>query len=150
MEATLVVQVVRPFSTRKSNEILAAPKVYGFDTGFVSYFRGVKRLDTGDYGLYWEHYVLNELLAQNQDWGIRYWRDKQGREVDFVVVRRGKPPFALECQWSDKNISAKNAAAFLARYPDASYRYVVRELSPRSGTQADVLSLDDCIAQLSA
>jgi uncharacterized protein len=148
LEATQVVQVVRPFSTRKSNEILVAPKVYGFDTGFVSYFKGLKRLDMGDYGLYWEHYVLNELLAQNQDWSIRYWRDKQGREVDFVVVRRGKPPIGLECKWSDKNISSKNAAAFLARYPDADYHFVVKEPSQKRGGNLDVLSLDECIARL--
>ena len=29
---------MRPFSSRRSTEIVAAPKVYGFDTGFVSYY----------------------------------------------------------------------------------------------------------------
>jgi hypothetical protein len=40
LEATSVALVLRPFSTRRSNEIIAAPKVYGFDTGFVCAHRG--------------------------------------------------------------------------------------------------------------
>jgi len=35
LEATFVVHVVRPFSTHRPTEIVSAPKVYGFDTGFV-------------------------------------------------------------------------------------------------------------------
>jgi hypothetical protein len=30
-----VALALRPFSSLRSNEIIAAPKVYGFDTGFV-------------------------------------------------------------------------------------------------------------------
>ena len=32
---------------------------------------------------------------------IRYLRDTQGREVDFVVLRKGKPLFAVECKLTD-------------------------------------------------
>ena len=35
LEATFVAHVIRPFSARKQSEIVSAPKVYGFDTGFV-------------------------------------------------------------------------------------------------------------------
>ena len=35
LEATFVAHVIRPFSTRRPNEIVAAPKIYGFDSGFV-------------------------------------------------------------------------------------------------------------------
>ena len=34
LEATYVIHVIRPFSTHKATEIVAAPKVYAFDTGF--------------------------------------------------------------------------------------------------------------------
>ena len=39
LEATYVAYVVRPFSTHKPTEIISAPKVYGFDTGFVRYYQ---------------------------------------------------------------------------------------------------------------
>lgn len=40
LEATFVVHVLRPFSQHRATEIASAPKVYGFDTGFVCYCRG--------------------------------------------------------------------------------------------------------------
>ena len=64
LEDTLVVQIVRPYSSRRVSEIVAAPKVYGFDTGFVCLFKGWDRLRDEDRGILWEHYVLNEYLAR--------------------------------------------------------------------------------------
>jgi predicted AAA+ superfamily ATPase len=40
LEETHVVQVVRPYSGHRPTEIVSAPKVYGFDTGFVCYYKG--------------------------------------------------------------------------------------------------------------
>lgn len=40
LEATFIAHVVRPFSRSRSQEVIAAPKVYAFDTGFVCAFRG--------------------------------------------------------------------------------------------------------------
>lgn len=37
---TLFAMVVRPYSEKRANDIIAAPKVYGFDTGFVCFSRG--------------------------------------------------------------------------------------------------------------
>ena len=51
LEATFVVHVIRPFSTHRRTEIVAAPKVYGFDTGFVCYHRGWAALRPEDLGL---------------------------------------------------------------------------------------------------
>lgn len=38
LEATFVVDVVWPFSSRRPTEIISAPKVYAFDTGFMCYY----------------------------------------------------------------------------------------------------------------
>ena len=43
LEATAVAHVVRPYSAGGSAEIVAAPRVFGFDTGFVCYYRGMER-----------------------------------------------------------------------------------------------------------
>jgi predicted AAA+ superfamily ATPase len=86
LEETYVVNGVRPFSTHRPTEIVAAPKVYGFDTGFVSYFRGWYSLRPEDLGLFWEHYVLNEIHAHFQTRRINYRRDKRGHEVDYIIA----------------------------------------------------------------
>ena len=59
LEATFVAHVIRPFSSRRPSEIVSAPKVYGFDTGFVCYCRGWQELRKEDLGILWEHFGLN-------------------------------------------------------------------------------------------
>lgn len=100
LEATRVAHVVRPFSTRRSTEIVAAPRVYAFDTGFVCAFRGWAELRPDDLGSLWEHYVLNELQAHGLGADVRHWRSTRHHEVDFVIARRGRVPVAIECKWS--------------------------------------------------
>jgi len=119
LEETFVAHVVRPFSSHKPTEIVAAPKVYGFDTGFVSYFRGWESLRPDDKGPLWEHLVLNEIhgLTQGSE-EIRYWRDKQGHEVDFVWSRRGRSPVAIECKWSSRHADTENLGVFRKHYPE--------------------------------
>lgn len=119
LEATFVVHVLRPFSSHRATEIVAAPKVYGFDTGFVCYHRGWHTLRPEDLGPLWEHYVLNELHAHWQSRQVHYWRDKRGHEVDFVLSRRGRAPAAIECKWSSDDFDASNIKAFLWQYPQA-------------------------------
>ena len=116
LEATFVVHVLRPYSSHRATEIVSAPKVYGFDTGFVCYHRGWHTLRRDDMGLLWEHYVLNEMHAHLQSRDIRYWRDKRGHEVDFVLARRKNPPLAIECKWSASELDPTNLQAFRRSY----------------------------------
>lgn len=117
LEATFVAHVIRPFSTRRPNEIVAAPKVYGFDTGFACYYRGWQELREEDLGVMWEHFVLNELMTRTQSRDVAYWRDKRGHEVDFVLARRRKKPLAIECKWSANSFDPTNLRAFRHLHP---------------------------------
>ncbi len=130
LEATSVALVVRPFSSRRATEIVAAPKVYGFDTGFVCAHRGWTSLRPDDLGRLWEHYVLNELTAHLQSADLRYWRDKQGHEVDFVRVRRGQEPLAIECKWSARDFDPANFLVFARAYPGAELCVVTTDAEP--------------------
>lgn len=134
LETTLVAHVIRPYSSGKTAEIVAAPKVYGFDTGFVAYYRGWTQLRRDDLGLLWEHYVLNELHARLQTRRINYWRDKQGHEVDFVLARRGRAPVAIECKWSAGAFDPAALKAFTHRYPKATC-YAVTQDTDRAITR---------------
>lgn len=118
LEATWAVQVVKPFSRRRQSEITSAPKVYAFDTAFVCYYRGWNELRSEDMGYLWEHFILNEMNSRDHIRNIRYWRDKRGHEVDFVLAPRGKKPIAVECKWSADNIELKSLHAFRRAYPE--------------------------------
>ena len=135
LEDTLVIQVVRPYSTRRATEIVAAPKVYGFDTGFVCLFKGWEGLRNEDRGVLWEHCVLNEYLGRRQERDLHYWRDKRGHEVDFVTVRGGKL-IAIECKWRADGFDSRNLRAFRKAYP-AGQNLVVTSDTERSYVRRD-------------
>ena len=117
LESTFTAHVIRPFSSHRAAEIVSAPKVYAFDTGFVCYHRGWQELRRQDLGDLWEHFVLNEIMAQLQSRQIFYWRDKRGHEVDFILPTRRQEPLALECKWSADAFEAANLHAFRRIYP---------------------------------
>ena len=120
LEATYICHVVRPFSSHRSTEIISAPRVYGFDTGFVCYYRGWHDLRQEDLGSLWEHFVLNEMHATFQSRQLNYWRDKRGHEVDFVIAGRKRKPMAIECKWSVANFDPSGMQAFRKHYPEGS------------------------------
>lgn len=118
LEATYMVHVVRPFSSRRQTEIISAPKVYAFDTGFICYYRGWHQLRSDDLGNLWEHYVLNELFAQTQQRNILYWRDKAKHEIDFVYAKPPSAPVTIECKWSAQDFNPANLLIFRGQYPN--------------------------------
>jgi hypothetical protein len=129
LEETFVLHVLRPFNSHKSSEIVAAPKVYMFDTGFVCYYRGLYGVTPKEAGFLWEHYVLNELQARLQLRNICYWRDKQGHEIDFIIKRRGLPPVAIEAKWRNRDFDFNNMKVFKRQYPDAQVFVVTSDLT---------------------
>jgi predicted AAA+ superfamily ATPase len=155
LQATFVAHVVRPYSSHRESEIVKAPKVYGFDTGFVAYYRGWYDLRPEDLGSLWEHFVLNELHASLQNRDIRYWRDKQGHEVDFVLVRPGGRLVAVECQWSARELEIGNLKVFRRRYPGEDNFIVAhdiaRPLARRFGDlTVNVVNLKDLVSRVTA
>lgn len=128
LEATFVMHVVRPYSSHRPTEIVSAPKVYGFDTGFVCYHRGWHQLRSDDLGLLWEHFVLNEMHSHLQSREIRYWRDKRGHEVDFILAHRRQALAAIECKWSAAGFDPANLQAFRKRYPQGDNLVVAEDV----------------------
>jgi predicted AAA+ superfamily ATPase len=117
LEITHALTAVRPFFGGGQNEIVKQPKVYAFDTGFVSFARGWDPLRPEDFGTLWEHLVLEHLQAHIPDTPIRYWRDKLGREVDFVIPRRRGEVDAIECKWNPDAFDTTAIKIFRTYYP---------------------------------
>lgn len=128
LESTHLVWVVRPFNNGHSREIVSTPLVYGFDTGFVAWSQGLHEIPAKDKGFFWEHLVLNELKAGLQDDEILCWRDKQGREVDFICRRRGKNPVAIEAKWSAVAFDPAGMKAFRTLHPGAENILVANDI----------------------
>lgn len=117
LETMHVITRVRPFHGGGQKEIVKMPKVYAFDTGFVSFCRGWDPLRTEDCGQLWEHVVLEYAQARAPDRRIHYWRDAGGREVDFVIPRSRDAVDVVECKWNAAQFDPAAARAFRSYYP---------------------------------
>ena len=117
LEITNAVTLVRPFHGGGQNELVKMPKIYAFDSGFVSFVRGWDPLRSEDLGVLWEHLVLEYLQAFFPDLPIRYWRDKAGREIDFVLAQRRDQVDAVECKWDPRGFDSSALGVFRGYYP---------------------------------
>jgi hypothetical protein len=108
---------VSPFHGGGRREMVRRPKTYAFDTGFVAYARGWRDLRAEDRGPLWEHLVLDVLRAVHEGRELQYWRDKSGREIDFVV-RRGRRADAYECKLNPAHFDPESLRVFRSLYPE--------------------------------
>ena len=65
--------------------------------------------------LKWAHF---EQDAHGRDLELRYFRDVDGREVDFVVLERGKPIRLIEAKWGDTQV-VRGLRYLKTRFPEA-------------------------------
>ena len=65
--------------------------------------------------LKWVHHQQDVL---GRDLDLRYFRDTDGREVDFVVVERKRPVLLVECKWTDAPPD-RSLRYLSARFPEA-------------------------------
>ena len=125
LEVAHAIHVLPPFRGGGAGEIVSRPKCYAFDTGFVTFEKGWTRIREDDRGLLWEHLVLDSLRFRHLDANIFYWRDKAGREIDFVARRDGGRLDTFECKMDPDEVDARAVRAFRARYPDGRDHVVV-------------------------
>jgi uncharacterized protein len=116
MAVAFALAPVPPFHGGSRRELVRRPKVYGFDTGFVAFVRGWTTLRDEDRGPLWEHLVLDVLRTATGGRGLGYWRDKSGREIDFVVAR-AREVDAVECKVQPGRFNPSNLETFRQSYP---------------------------------
>lgn len=117
LETTKALTILKPFSGNPLKEIIAQPKVYGFDTGFVCFAKNDTLLGASEKGRLLENLVLESMQAQLISQQIYFWRDKPGHEIDFVIQAGKKDIIAIECKSHKRNFSPKNLSIFRKSYP---------------------------------
>lgn len=128
LETLHIAFVVRPFHRNIARALLKEPKVYFYDTGLVK----------GDEGVRFENACANMLLtevqrvrdAEGKEASLGYIRDKEGREIDFVMCDSDQPTQLIECKWSNATVPSYLAAT-AARFPEARATLLVRHLRQR-------------------
>lgn len=66
--------------------------------------------------LKWVHWLQD---TEGRDVELRYFRDTDGREVDFVITEHRKPLLFVEAKWGDQSID-RGLRYLVARFPGAT------------------------------
>lgn len=93
---------IPPFGSPKIRAVKKLHKLYMWDWSLVE-----------ETGFRFENLVASHLLkychfiedTQGHAMELRYLRDTDGREIDFVVLKDKKPIFAVECKSGEKELS---------------------------------------------
>lgn len=121
---------IAPFGAKRIRAVKKAQKLYLWDWSMVP-----------EPGPRLENLVASQLLkychwledVEGHRMELRYLRDTDGREVDFVVIKDRNPIFAVECKTGDK--AASSAAQYFAERTaiPVFYQVHLRERSFQTG-----------------
>jgi uncharacterized protein len=103
LERLYTIFLVLPFGSPKIKALRKARKHYHYDWSLVQEpsFRFENLV--ASHLLKWGHFREDTEGIRTE---LRYFRDIEGREVDFVAVEDGKPVMFVECKSSDRDVSA--------------------------------------------
>ncbi|OGP07909.1 MAG: hypothetical protein A2048_10765 [Deltaproteobacteria bacterium GWA2_45_12] len=102
LESLYYVYLIRPYSKNIKRSLHKTPKLFFWDWSEVL-----------DEGARYENMIASHLLKSVHYWtdsgfgdfDLHYLRDKEKREVDFLVTRDEKPFILVEAKKSEKNLS---------------------------------------------
>ena len=99
-----VVFRVTPYHRNIARALLKEPKYYFYDNGMVSGDDGARLENLVACALLKEVHRLEDVEGERP--GLHFIRDKDGREVDFLLTMDGSPAHLLEVKWKDTDLSA--------------------------------------------
>lgn len=132
LEALYIIFRVTPFTKNIARSLLKEPKIYFFDTGMV----------VNDPGKRFENLVATCLLKyvyERKDYlgqgvALQYLRTKEGKEVDFCIVKDNDLEYLVETKYSDHTIdpslkyfSEKNKLTAIQLVKETKREYKVNE-----------------------
>jgi len=119
LEETFIINPLIPYFKNSRQEIIKQNKIYFNDTGIRNYasenfFSLPERQDAG---LVLENAVFREILSSLTTFQkIRFWRTKQGAEVDFLVLK-GEKIIVIEVKSNIKKPAiSKGLRSFIEKY----------------------------------
>jgi len=105
---------IAPFGSPKIRAVKKEQKCYHYDWTLIKdngpRFENCVALHL----LKWVHFQQDSL---GRDLELRYFRDVEGREIDFVIVEDKKPIHAIECKWKEADLNPA-LLYFKKRFPE--------------------------------
>jgi len=150
LEAGCIMTRLRPFTSNPTTALIKTPRLYWRDCGLASWLAGIRsseaataRMDAG----FWLEQTLFQTLQtwqalDPQSRCLHFWRDRSGREVDFILEKEGRF-VALEIKTS-KQVNPSDASGIKAlRETMKNKKALVRGAVLYGGNEPRHLSHDD-------
>ena len=98
LESSFIIYRLKPYHNNFNKTIVKRPKLYFHDVGLVCALLGINQITQLDFhplrGALFENMVVSEWMKQlsnrGMKWNTYFWRDKTGREIDFIIDINGK------------------------------------------------------------
>lgn len=143
-ERLFIVFKVTPYFQRVARSIRKQPKYFLYDWSQLP-----------DEGARFENLTASHLFKAMQTWndqgaaalGLHYVRDRNGREVDFLVVKDGRPWFLMEAKLSETR-PTESLRYFSRRFNIPGIQLVLRENVHKTDGLVTVVSADRWLAHL--
>ncbi len=87
LENTYIIKLVPPFSRSSKVEVNKAPKIFFYDTGLLQML-WLSSFANVNIGNIFETSVFAELVKKYGTENIRFWRNKNQNEIDFILKQR--------------------------------------------------------------
>lgn len=116
LERLFAVFRLSPFGSPAIRAVKKEQKHYHFDWSLVPDLPPRFENLVASHLLKW---VQHEQDTQGRDLELRYFRDGEGREVDFVVTERRKPLLLVEAKWADTELD-RSLRYLKTRFPESS------------------------------
>ena len=115
LEETFVIKRVTPFSHSPSVEISKNPKIFFLDSGLQSLL-WFGNFQTTLLGNVFETNVFSELVKKYGRRNIHFWRNKQQKEIDFIIEKDDLSILPIEVKTNFAQFSLKSINNFLKKY----------------------------------
>ncbi|MBI3447534.1 MAG: ATP-binding protein [Acidobacteria bacterium] len=113
LERLYAVFRLAPFGSPRVRAVRKAQKHYHFDWSLVPEEAARFENLIASHLLKWVHFQQD---VEGSDIELRYFRDTDGREVDFVVVEGRRPVLIIEAKWGDQDVD-RGVRYLKAKFP---------------------------------
>lgn len=148
LESLCIIFLLRPYHVNVARAVLREPKVYFFDSGYVRGDEGLKLENSCAVCLLKHTHFLQDTAGEEVS--LNYIRTRDGREVDFAIVKGKKLSQLLEVKLADDHPSPA-LRYFLARLPGTPACQLVHDLRREQyAAGIDIVSASRWLSDLSA
>lgn len=145
LENLYVIFRVTPYSKNIARSLLKEPKYYFFDIAQVEGDEGARLENMVALSLLKELHRIEEVIGDDAQ--LHYLRNKEGKEIDFLVCVNQTPTHLIEVKVSDPT-PASGFHQFLPLFPQAKAIQLVKNC-PREKTYPNGLEIRQVIPWLS-